>query len=177
MGIISKALDRAYWQRHVLRTDIGYRTEQGQTFSGSDRWQMSAESVEWVQFQIPEGVHVRGYSRIVSTSGDPFNIDLVRADSVTDGTTEFAHSCLNCVAGNLPEARVFRGAEDPVNPETLEYGFIPSARGPQSSGSTQIDGAYRVLNGAMSPTLLRIENTGNNSRTINLILVWSEVSE
>jgi len=155
--------------------DIGREVERGRAFSGSDRWTIPAESVDWVQLKVPESVKVRLYSRVVSTGGDPFNIDLVRADSVTDGTTEFAHAGLNCVVGELPQARLFRGASSPVNPVTLEYGRIPANRGPQSSGATQVDGTYRILNGSVDPTLLRIENTGNADRTVNLLFVWTEV--
>ncbi len=174
MGMISKALDKAYWRRHVLSTDLAYKTEQGESFSGSDRWEVPANSVDWVQFHIPPSVRLRVYSRIVSIGGDPFNVDLVRADSVTPGETEFSHSCLNCVVGILPEARLFRGASNPVNPITIENGFIPAARGPQSSGATQVQGAYRVLNGSTSPTLLRVENTGGTTRIVNLLVVWTE---
>ena len=174
MGLISKALDKAYWRRHVLSTDLAYKTEQGEAFSGSDRWEFPANSVDWVQFHIPPSVRIRVYARIVSTGGDPFNVDLVRADSVTLGETEFSHSCMNCVVGILPEARLFRGASNPVNPITIEHGFIPAALGPLSSGAIQVQGAYRVLNGSVSPTLLRVENTGGTARTVNLLLVWTE---
>lgn len=173
-SIVQKALDSTLKRRHWLRTDKGYLSEQGRVFSASDRWTIAAGATDYVEIRIPAGTTMRIYDLTMATGGDPFNIDLVRADSITQGDTELHHACTNCVIGDFPQARLYRGASGLTNEQVLETGFLPAERGPQSAGATRVQGVYRIIDGSVDPTLLRIENTGGTDRIFNALLIWSE---
>jgi len=176
-SLVQKALDSTLKRKHWLRTDRSYLSEQGRVFSASDRWTIAAGATDYVEIRIPAGTTMRIYDLSAATGGDPFNIDFVRADSITQGATELAHACTNCVIGDMPQARLYRGASGLTNEQVLEYGFLPAARGPQSAGAVRVQGVYRIIDGSVDPTLLRVENTGGTDRTFNLLAIWSEEHE
>lgn len=174
-NFVQRALDATGWRAHKIQTDLTYAVEKGRAFTGSDRFAVLAGATEYIEFRIPADVKVRVYERIVATAGDTFNVDLVRADSITAGDTELTHACLNCVIGDLPRARFWRGVTGVTGEENLEFSTVPADRGPQAVGGTQVSEAFRVLNGTGDGIpLLRVTNTGGTDRDFTITVVWTE---
>lgn len=166
-------MGESQYTRWKAGLDLGREVERGKAFSASDRFTVADGATVYIHPVIPEGTQMRLYDRIVTTGGDPFNVDVVKADSFDTGQIEFAHTDLNCRTANVPNTRFYRGASNLQGEEVREYGRIPAERGPQSGGAIAADGAYRLLC-ADSPLLLRLENTGNTTRTVTVLFVFVE---
>ena len=172
---VERGLDESYWRSHRVQTDITFAIEQGFGFIGSSRWTLAEGATDFVVIDIPQGVTMRLYDRIVAVGGGPFDIDVIQVSSIDLNGTAFNKSCLNCIAATSPTVSIRRGATNPVIEVVREESFIPAQRGPQSAGAIQSELTYRVLGFVDGLRLAyRVKNNDNKANTVNMTFVWTE---
>ena len=166
--------DDELWRHYLYKTDLRFRADQGFAFSASARLEVVGNSTEYIEFRVPSGMRVRVYSRIISTEGSNFNVDLCTVSSITAGATEFNHANM-LIGGSSPLAKVYAGATNPVGLEVIESSYIPASAQQSTSGALSESMAYRLIDGDTSPqSVLRIENTENSDRDLSIILLYTE---